>query len=159
MHRGLNQLLAASWVLLAVACGSGSSEPERSVLCGNGNLDPGERCDDGNVSDGDNCDSRCGSVIVGFRLATNACPVLKKLSAFPSVAPLGSEVLLSADASDADGDAIYYDWTGRGGRLRSSLYSSMATYTCGYAGTFIVSVWLFDSGGCAVQATTTIVCE
>jgi hypothetical protein len=97
--------------------------------------------------------------LVGFRLATNHCPVLTKLSVFPSVASVGSEIVLSADASDEDGDSIYYDWTGKGGRLESSLYSKTATYTCGYQGTFVVSVWLFDTGGCSVHADSTVICE
>lgn len=30
-----------------------------NLLCGNGNLDPGEACDDGDTDSGDGCDSRC----------------------------------------------------------------------------------------------------
>ena len=159
MHLRLNRLLALSAVAFAIACGEGGTGPGQSPLCGTGNLDPGERCDDGNIFDGDNCDSRCGSVVVGFRLATNHCPVLTKLSVFPSVAPVGSDIVLSADGADEDGDAIYYDWTGKGGRLASALNSKTATYTCGYEGTFVVSVWLFDTGGCSVHTDATVVCE
>jgi cysteine-rich repeat protein len=50
------------------ACDSGAFESQ-GVLCGNGQLDPGEECDDANDVDGDGCDSnctvtRCGNGIV-----------------------------------------------------------------------------------------------
>jgi cysteine-rich repeat protein len=73
------------WLAGAVACAAlaaGSSlgckksterRQEEPPLCGNGRLDPGERCDDGNALDGDCCSSSCEPVACtassGLRIA------------------------------------------------------------------------------------------
>jgi len=52
------------------ACDSGAFEFQ-GVLCGNGQLDPGEECDDANDVDGDGCDSNCTVTRCGNGIVTD----------------------------------------------------------------------------------------
>ena len=56
-------LLVALSVLVATApllsCGGGGNGDDPFMQCGNGRIDPGERCDDGNTNDTDDCTSAC----------------------------------------------------------------------------------------------------
>jgi cysteine-rich repeat protein len=81
-------LATAAMIALAMitGCGGGSSDPS-IAMCGNGRVDPGERCDDGNAIDTDDCTTaclpaRCGDGVVhagvedcdGFNLNKAAHP-------------------------------------------------------------------------------------
>jgi cysteine-rich repeat protein len=86
--RRLLALAIATFVTLAFVGGCGSnSDPPGLSSCGNGRIDPGERCDDGNTSDTDDCTTaclpaRCGDGVVhagvedcdGFNMNASAHP-------------------------------------------------------------------------------------
>jgi cysteine-rich repeat protein len=151
-------LISLTSLLVLVACGTGQQQSDLD-LCGNGVLDPGETCDDGNRFDGDNCPSNCRGSFTTFDVATNHCPELIQMSILPSSAPIGTSISLSALATDADGDRIYYDWTGTGGLLSHDLNSKRASYQCGYPGTHALTLWIFDSHGCVTTALLEVTCQ
>lgn len=148
--------LATLAVLVFPACGSGYGAHDQ--LCGNGRVDPGETCDDGNREDGDNCPANCVGSLVSFAVDTNACPVLEEATIFPSQSPVGGEVLLSARASDPNGDRIFYDWTGSGGVLTHAANSKRATFVCAFPGAHTITLWVFDSRGCVTTHSLTVTC-
>lgn len=141
-----------------VACGSGGEHAD-PALCGNAALDPGELCDDGNRFDGDNCPANCQGSFTTFDVATNSCPELIQMSILPSAAPIGTTISLSALAKDADGDQIFYDWTGTGGLLEHELHSKRASYRCGYRGVHALTLWIFDTHGCITTTRLEVTCQ
>lgn len=75
---------------------------ETPVLCGDGQLDPGEACDDGNALDGDGCDSDCTtSDECTYAHAGPATEVFVGGCGAPSYADIAS-----AMAAVGDGDVI-----------------------------------------------------
>jgi cysteine-rich repeat protein len=150
-------LVSFTCLLALVACGGG--EKADLALCGNGSLDPGEQCDDGNRFDGDNCPSNCQGSFTTFDVATNHCPELIQMSILPSSAPVGSIISLSALAKDADGDKIFYDWTGTGGLLSHESHSKRASYQCGYPGVHALTLWMFDAPGCVTTSQLEVTCR
>ena len=155
MHQRSRFLIFAS-LLAVVACGSG--EQPDLALCGNGTLDPGEQCDDGNRFDGDNCPSNCRGSFTTFDVATNHCPELIQMTILPSAALVGASISLSALAKDADGDQVFYDWTGTGGLLSHELHSKRASYECGYPGIHALTLWMFDTHGCVTTTRFEVTC-
>jgi cysteine-rich repeat protein len=57
----LRRALAVAGVAftLAIIAGCGGSSDPSIAMCGNGRIDPGERCDDGNAIDTDDCTTAC----------------------------------------------------------------------------------------------------
>jgi|GEM_PF-3937698 len=150
-------LISLASVLALLACGGGDGADLR--LCGNGLLDPGEMCDDGNRFDGDNCPSNCQGAFATFDVATNSCPELVQMTILPSHAAVGEMISLSALGKDADGDRVYYDWTGTGGLLSHDLHSKYASYQCGFPGVHGLTLWMFDNHGCVTQAPFEVTCK
>ena len=58
-----------AWLVAVLAvCGAldgGSAAEAGTLVCGDGNSDPGEQCDDGNTVGGDGCDANCHEEVCG----------------------------------------------------------------------------------------------
>jgi cysteine-rich repeat protein len=78
-------------------------------VCGDGVVDPGERCDDGNVVDGDGCDSNCTPTGCGngIRTAGEECDDGNTVDGDGCSATCRSEgASACAECADADGNGV-----------------------------------------------------
>lgn len=152
---------ALAWIAIIVGAfvgGCGGPEGSSEFSCGNGVIDPGETCDDGNRLDGDACPENC-ILKTSFVVRTNSCPGLDRLVISPSRVSIGQTLSIDAEASDPEGGPVYFDFTGTGGLIEQRKQSGFATFTCGYSGPHVITLWMFDELGCVAHRDATVFCD
>lgn len=97
-----------------------------------------------------------GPIQVGGGIDT--CPVITSIVASPARVAVGGTIALSADAVDADGDAISFLWTASGqyGVIRQPRAAS-TRFACVLPGTVDLSIAASD-GNCSDSQTFSITC-
>jgi hypothetical protein len=81
-----------------------------------------------------------------FPASFNICPRVLAVWALPAKAALGESVLLAVEASDRDGDALVYEWTGGDGLL-SSPSAPVTHFACTSVGVHHFVATVGDSTG------------
>jgi hypothetical protein len=75
----------------------------------------------------------------------NTCAELTKVVSSPLQTSLGNTIALAAEAIDADGDEIEFEWTPQGGTV-ADRFASSTVYTCGQAGRHRIRIDATDDG-------------
>lgn len=102
--------------------------------------------------------SSCEGEIV-VKIDVNQCPALDFLWVAPSRVTVGSSAHFGATLSDPDGDFVDQFWTVTGGLLTAEAGSGIVdTFTCLLPGTETLTLWYFDSRGCAKNQGTDLDC-
>ncbi len=91
------------------------------------------------------CKVPAGTGAVRVNGKFNICAKLIKAVAAPLQTSVGNDIALTAGASDLDGNAVEYMWTGTGGTIDDPNAPS-TTYTCGVPGMHTVTVTVSDEG-------------
>jgi cysteine-rich repeat protein len=132
-----------------------SSVCQLEPVCGDGVRHPPEGCDDGNTIDSDGCSSWCQPDDSG--LAANRCPRLRSLVVAPG-ASASLPIDLLAEADDPEDDDVFYLWSASSGAIDDAS-SAHASYRCGAAGVFPVTLLVSDARGCERNYETRVLCR
>lgn len=110
-----------------------------------------------------NCSPDDGSVEV--EVDFNVCPVIDSIIVTGLIQTVGEDISLAAFASDADGDAVTYEWTASVGSVTDADQSN-AVYTCIAAGDVVLTLSVKDNvvaaddqSVCDTQTNVTVTCE
>jgi hypothetical protein len=98
---------------------------------------------------------RLGGVRVNGKV--NTCAELTKVVVSPLETSVGSDIDLSADASDADGHEVSYEWTATGGALDEPT-ASQTIYTCTHPGQHAIRIAVSDGEPCLEDWTVQVTC-
>src|SRR5262249_36057992 len=88
----------------------------------------------------------------------NACPVIDPLVAVPLEAVVNASVSVSAQATDAEGDALGYSWTSNPADAFSAPTSPQTDFTCQSCGSTVLTVSVNDGKGCTESKSITVSC-
>lgn len=94
---------------------------------------------------------------VGAQTMANSCPVLTQVVVSPMKASVGDDIDVSAAATDDDGGALTYLWTGTGGSFADPAAQN-TTYTCQVAGNQSITVTVSDAEACTATWSTRVTC-
>jgi len=104
-----------------------------------------------------NCSGGSTSGEVDVSAEFNQCPVIESYTASPIEVAVGHDVILSALATDADGDSLRYDWQSTDGTFTSPR-SANTRFVCSEAGPAALTLVVDDGHGCDVSTGLRVTC-
>jgi len=102
-----------------------------------------------------NTDVTRGNVLVNGQF--NSCPELTFVYVAPLQTDVGLQMVVEADATDADGDTVTYAWTATDGTFVSPS-SGDTSYNCSASGDQTLTLTINDGGNCATSLAVDVVC-
>ncbi len=98
-----------------------------------------------------------GNLVIDGTIHVNTCPTVN-LVVSPINVSVGNTMDLEAEAEDADGDDITFEWTASAGEIDDPDHDD-AVYTCTLAGPVTLELKVGDSSGCNVVRKVDVTCR